>query len=412
MELTFSAFCMRCGAQLRIVDDLPPSADVAQSFKGNVGESFVVVNTCDPDEFIERRNAGDEAGTRVAPLEQVTRVEHIMALASGQAEQDHPVCGDCLRTVVAEVQRQVTQAEEEHKVYQEAHARLLEELRGCTEEEAAALEVEIESMEAEEQRLSAELTAYDREEATLREELEGQRRQEEQLQREEEEFWLSVAEYQLDLEEIEEERAATQNAIRYATSELSRLKRTNVLNYMFHISQEGQFGTINGFRMGRLPPDKDVPWAEINAAWGQACLLLDSLIRKCGVNLPQYRLLPRGSYSAIQVGGEVLELYSNEGGWGTQFFKKNRLDQAMSSFLGCLKEVTKFLQRDPSMRLPFKIEGDQVAGFSIRMGWQQDERWTKALKFMLTDLKWLIASVESRDMGGSASALPAARPAQ
>merc|ERR1711862_664238 len=76
-------------------------------------------------------------------------------------------------------------------------------------------------------------------------------------------------------------------------------------------------------------------------------------------------------------------------------------DQAMSAFLGCLHEVTRFLQRDPTMRLPFKIEGDKVGAFSVRVQFSQDERWTKALKFMLTDLKWIIAFVESREFNQS-----------
>mmetsp|Transcript_120593 Transcript_120593/g.257535 ORF Transcript_120593/g.257535 Transcript_120593/m.257535 type:complete len:411 (+) Transcript_120593:53-1285(+) len=405
-ERTFAAACLRCGAQLRIVDNLPPAADVAGSFRGGMGESFVVVPASDPNEFIEERGSEvrHERQLHVASLEEVSRVEQIMALASGQAEQDHPVCGDCLGHVLLEVQRQVDQAAEEHRIYLEAHSKLEEELRSRGAEDPAALEAEIAEMEAEERCLLQELEACGRQEAELEEELERQRRQEDQLRREEEEFWLGVAEYQLDLEEREEESAATAGAIQYATSELNRLKRTNVLNDMFHISQEGQFGTINNFRIGRLP-DQLVPWEEINAAWGQACLLLDALVKKCGLRMEQYRLLPRGSYSAIQAGGDVLELYSTEGGL-TRFFLDRRFDLAMSAFLACLKEVTRYLQRDPSMRLPFKIEGDKVGGFSVRVQFNQDERWTKALKFTLTDLKWIIAFVESRDFTDRAPGTP------
>jgi len=299
------------------------------------------------------------------------------------------------------------QAAEENRIYHEAHSRLQEELRAHGVEHARGLEADIAEMEAEELRLLQELEAYGRQEAELKEELERQRQQEDQLRREEDDFWLGVAEYHLDLEEREEESAATAGAIQYATSELNRLKRTNVLNDMFHISQEGQFGTINNFRMGRLP-DQPVPWEEINAAWGQACLLLEALVRKCGVRMDQYRLLPRGSYSAIQAGGDMLELYSTDGGL-TRFFLDRRFDLAMSAFLGCLKEVTRFLQRDPSMRLPFKIEGDKVGGFSVRVQFNQDERWTKALKFTLADLKWIVAFVESRDFSDRAQgAVPSA----
>merc|ERR1740116_41125 len=119
-------------------------------------------------------------------------------------------------------------------------------------------------MEAEEQMLLEQLTELDRAEQEIQDELKQQQRQEEQLQREEEEFWLSYASHQLDLEESQEEQAATASAIRYATAELTRLKRTNVLNDMFHIAPLDQFGTINKFRMGRLP-ERHVPWEEINA---------------------------------------------------------------------------------------------------------------------------------------------------
>ncbi|CAE8683585.1 unnamed protein product, partial [Polarella glacialis] len=229
--------------------------------------------------------------------------------------------------------------------------------KASSPEDVATVEAEIAQMELEEKKLLSELEACRREEDEMVVELARQRRQEEQLRREEEDFWLSVAEYQLDLEEDEEERAATAAAITYATDELQRLRRSSVLNEMFHISQEGPFGTINGFRLGRLP-EQLVPWEEVNAAWGQACLLLDALVKRCGLPTTQYRLLPRGSHSAVQVAGDVLELYSSDGGL-SRFFLDRRFDLAMSAFLGCLREVARFLQRDPAMRLPFKIEGDK-----------------------------------------------------
>lgn len=398
-ERTFSAVCMRCDAQLRIVDDLPATADVMQAFRGTVGdESFVVVPLSDPDEFTEHKNgevAAKPSGgheLRVAPLDEILRIEKIMALASGQSEQDHPVCASCLTTAIAEVERQVEQAAEERRIYEEARDRLAAELRGRDGGEAAAIEAEIAELEAEESRLLAMLESFDREEEELKEELDRHRQQDEQLQREEEELWLSVAEYQLNMEESEEERAATTSAIQYATAELSRLRHTNVLNDMFHIAWQGPFGTINKFRIGRLS-DQVVPWEEINAALGQACLLLDTLVRKSGAPT-QYRLLPRGNYSQIQKDDEILKLHRGEGGLAG-FFTDKKFDNAMSAFLACLKDVTRFLQRDP----PFKIDGNKVGGFSICMQFNQDDRWTLALKFMLTDLKWIVPFVTSRELG-------------
>ena len=71
-------------------------------------------------------------------------------------------------------------------------------------------------MEAEEKEILVALEACKKEEQELLLELTRQRQSEEQLRREEEDFWRKVALYQLDLHDMEEERAATSSSIRYA----------------------------------------------------------------------------------------------------------------------------------------------------------------------------------------------------
>lgn len=79
---------------------------------------------------------------------------------------------------------------------------------------------------------------------------------------------------------------------------LEKLEHTNVYNDAFCIGHDGVFGTINGLRLGRVsgvhvrkfiphyPSNHiecdlyQVEWAEINAAWGQALLLLYTIARK------------------------------------------------------------------------------------------------------------------------------------
>lgn len=60
------------------------------------------------------------------------------------------------------------------------------------------------------------------------------------------------------------------------SAHLDRLRRTNVINDAFHIWHDGPFATISGFRLGRTSA-VPVEWDEINAAWGQAVLLLHTL---------------------------------------------------------------------------------------------------------------------------------------
>ena len=64
--------------------------------------------------------------------------------------------------------------------------------------------------------------------------------------------------------------------IDHSTAQLDRLERTNIYNDVFHIWYDGPFGTISGFRLGRTS-SHPVPWEEINAAWGQAVLLLHTM---------------------------------------------------------------------------------------------------------------------------------------
>lgn len=68
--------------------------------------------------------------------------------------------------------------------------------------------------------------------------------------------------------------------IERTSAHLERLRRTNVYNDAFHIWHEGPFATISGFRLGRTP-NCPVEWDEINAAWGQAVLLLHTLAQVC-----------------------------------------------------------------------------------------------------------------------------------
>ena len=86
---------------------------------------------------------------------------------------------------------------------------------------------------------------------------------------------------------------------------LERLERTNVYNDAFCIGHDGVFGTINGLRLGRVPgvpvspvgnymltwsteQHVQVEWAEINAAWGQALLLLYTIARKLDYTFEKY----------------------------------------------------------------------------------------------------------------------------
>jgi len=92
-------------------------------------------------------------------------------------------------------------------------------------------------------------------------------------------FWQEYSAYTLSASQLVDEQNFVQEQIRHASEALERIKRTNVFDDAFHISHDGHFATINGFRLGRLP-SQPVEWAEISAALGQALLLLATMARQ------------------------------------------------------------------------------------------------------------------------------------
>lgn len=73
----------------------------------------------------------------------------------------------------------------------------------------------------------------------------------------------------------------------------------------------------------------------------------------------------------------------------------------MTAFLDCLKQLEeKINSLDRDFSLPYKInqyklEDKNGSSYSIKLEMNSFEEWTKALKYMLTNLKWSLAWVVS-----------------
>eukprot|EP00879_Flechtneria_rotunda_P022249 GHRR01023475.1.p1 GENE.GHRR01023475.1~~GHRR01023475.1.p1 ORF type:complete len:282 (+),score=77.32 GHRR01023475.1:350-1195(+) len=215
----------------------------------------------------------------------------------------------------------------------------------------------------------------------------------------EERYWHNLNEYQLSLQQHISDRDSLLNKIDRAGQQLLLLRSTNVLNDTFRIWHEGPFGTISGFRLGRTP-EYQVEWDEINAAWGQAVLLLHTMAQQCRLNFSAYRLLPMGSHPRVADKRGTYDLFGPVNKlWGSSY------DKAMAVYLACLKEFGDFARaRDiaegqPNLfEFPFAIEGDKVGNYTIKLSMlNKDAKWTKALKLMLADLKVALQWMIQRD---------------
>jgi beclin 1 len=118
---------------------------------------------------------------------------------------------------------------------------------------------------------------------------------------------------------------------------LATLMRTNVHNDAFFVWHDGPIGTINRFRLGRLPSttDQHVEWHEINAAWGQAAMLLVTAAQQMAFEFKTFRIVPFGSYaklSKVRDERTVHMLYFNPAGWSPT----KRFNRSMAAFMRCV----------------------------------------------------------------------------
>ena len=124
---------------------------------------------------------------------------------------------------------------------------------------------------------------------------------------------------------------------------IEKLWKTNTLNDTFFIWFDGHFGTINSFRLGRLP-SQPVDWNEINAGWGHATKLLDALGKWIGFEFVEWRPIPNGSTSTmLKLEDQTkFELYGSSDISLGRLFWYRRFDTAMIAFLDCVNQLIQF----------------------------------------------------------------------
>jgi beclin 1 len=175
----------------------------------------------------------------------------------------------------------------------------------------------------------------------------------------------------------------------------------------FQISAVQGIGTINSLRLGRLP-DVLVDWDEINSAWGQTALLLYTLAKKLSFSFTKYKVIPMGSRPTIQhkSAPALYPLYgSGNITFGRSFFwttsSSADFDIGMEAFLFCVSELcARVLSVSPAIALPYYIDKDKIGARqdglkSVRIANNSEVDWSKALKYMLTNLKRILISLPS-----------------
>lgn len=99
-------------------------------------------------------------------------------------------------------------------------------------------------------------------------------------------------------------------------------------------------------------------WDEINAAWGQTVLLLQTLATNCDFSFFKYRLVPMGSFSRIIKRDDekvVFDLYCpSDIGFG-RLFGYGTFDKGMAAFIECVRELQEHVKAmDPGFSPPYR----------------------------------------------------------
>ena len=379
-------------------------------------------------------------------IESTTRLFEIL---SARSDIDHPICTECTELLLNGLQARLAASTKER----DAYIAFLKELNNNipTASEVSKAEADLAAAKASEAKALAALEALEQEKASLEEENVALEAESRMLDQEEEAFWRSRNAFTLTLSSFQDQRDALNASYDHDAQQLERLQRTNVYNDTFCIGHDGYFGTINGLRLGRLPPPQNVEWAEINAAWGMTALLLATVADKLGFTFRGYRIKPMGSTSRIerieyiqspsavnstsssaarplsstpssrlstpqnQAQPKItsLELFSSGDLPLGRTFLHRRFNDAMVAFLDCLRQLGEFVENgdfrpmspDPTQqhsggpKQPYKIQKDKIGDVSIKLGTSQDEAWTRACKYALTCCKFLLA--HASNVGGS-----------
>ncbi|KAL8733532.1 MAG: hypothetical protein Q9181_003548 [Wetmoreana brouardii] len=379
---------------------------------------------------------GAESPTLSQQIESSTRLFEIL---SARSDIDHPICTECTELLLTQLQNRLSSAQKERDTY----ISFLKTLNTTSAPSPSSIQKAQKSLSearTAEEKAFADLLALEKEKENLDAEIAALEAESLALDAEEQDFWRERNAFALTLSEFQNERDALNAAYEHDAQQLERLQRTNVYNDCFCISHDGPFGTINGLRLGRLPPPQNIEWPEINAALGTTALLLVTVAEKLGFDFRGYRIKPLGSTSHIEkfemafsaatasqasstatitpsahasptnsstqnTKTTSLDLFSSgDLPLGGRFLHR-RLDAGMVTLLDCIRQLGEFVEANSQssssspnqtaatapVKLPYRIHKDKINDVSIRLGAGTDMTWTRACKYTLTCCKFLLA---------------------
>nr|AVX32557.2 Atg6 [Dugesia japonica]UEC50121.1 Atg6/Beclin1 [Dugesia japonica] len=387
--------CKKCSSPLILDLDLSLMKPPVDEKFCEENPDIIIIPTTQPNEPLEYQEVSShdnvDYGTIMGDASDLSRkirvAEEIFNYISGKSTSDHPMCQDCANTVIQNQEKLLNQTKSEIESLEIYLSTL--EIKPITQDNSD----EYSKLEEEEQSLLAELKNLQLENDQLDREIAVENAILESKNIEYDKIVMNYNTKKQILWDLEDDIRSLNQRKKYLSFLAERLKRTNLLNVLFPIWHEDHFATINGFRVGKLP-ETPVEWPEINAGLGQCVLLLQNILRKMEMTLENYKLVPCGNSSYI----ESLKDKKKYSLFKTSGYRilADKFDYALIAYLDCLNQViVRIENHDTNFKFPYrifdkhKIDEPGGPGYSIKLSGNSDENWTKAMKFMLINLKWI-----------------------
>ncbi|KAH3744357.1 autophagy protein Apg6 family protein [Pelomyxa schiedti] len=306
---------------------------------------------------------------------------------------DQPLCSNCAHILIAELEDLSAERETQKSVFCH-YIQSLDDSGDVQLQLTDTIDKELARLEAEEMQLEQELCLLEQTSQSNITEMQYLSRQCRKLNYYERRYWELFDEHHRDSAQFTELWGDTRTALSTSKDKLAFLNSCNPLNEAFNIWFEGHFVTVNDFRLGRLPSQQlKVEWAENNAAWGYASLLIVNMARLLNYDFKGYRLTPLGCSSRVEKLDSHItyELFGDPNVSIGRLFWYRRFDNAVAGFVCCVKELADYMQAvDPGFVLPYPIKDDHVGELSVRIQFNNEDTWTKSLKNLMVNCKFML----------------------
>jgi len=232
---------------------------------------------------------------RVKKNNSYQKISSLFELCTKLVGIDVTLCADCGMKYNSTISAKLKTEKHNFEVYSQYFSNLSKK----KEEQDNQLNSDVEELQNQEKDLIQKLDQIDIEKKQLDAEMKELEDKEKDLEILEKRYWENFNEFQTQSYVFNESFDDLKMKIIKNKSILEELQISNIFNIAFHIWFDGHFGTINNFRLGKLP-SVPVDWNEINAAWGFATLCLYTLSAHFKYNFVTWRPLPMGSNSKME----------------------------------------------------------------------------------------------------------------